>query len=230
MEEYVNRVISAATGAAVFILAASGMALAQTATMDIGKAYVGATAGVIIPEDLGATFSGALAGTGNLSFSAGPAFTGFVGYRINNYLAAEGELGFASFDETQFSGNFNGVSVSAAIDGRVNTVLAFANAIVTPIGRSGFSPYIGGGLGLVNFDEKVNTIGGLAVNTTSNETDVAANLIVGFDFPVSNRWSVGGRYRFVWVNTSSTSTSGGITTKQDDLTAHLLTATATFHF
>jgi opacity protein-like surface antigen len=227
---YVRRALYAAISAIVLVFAATGMALAQTAVTNIGHAYVGATAGIIIPEDLDATFSGGLAGTGRLSFNAGPAFTGLIGFHFNNYLAVEGELGYASFDEKTFSGTLNGTSVSFAIDGRVNTALLFANGIITPFGRSGVTPYLGAGAGLVNFDERVNTLGGVAVNSTSNETDLAANFIAGIDFAISNRWSVGGRYRFVWVNTSSTTTSGGITTSQGDFTAHVLTATGTFHF
>lgn len=200
------------------------------ATADFGRAYVGMGAGVVIPEDLHATFSGVVAGTGDLSFKAGPAFTGSIGYHLTDYLATEGEIGFATFDEDKFSGTIGGVSGSAAIDGRVNTVVGFGSLIVTPLGRAGFSPYIGAGAGFANFDEKVNSIGGIAVNSSSNETDFAANFLAGFDVPVGGRWSVGARYRFIWVNTASTSTSAGVTTKQDDFTAHVITATAKFRF
>ncbi|HEX7968885.1 MAG TPA: outer membrane beta-barrel protein [Stellaceae bacterium] len=204
--------------------------LAQPATMNVGRAYVGVSPGVIIPNDLHGTFSGGLVGSGDISFKAGPTVTGFIGYHFNDVLAGEGELGFATFDEDKFSGTFNGVPVSASIDGRIDSFVAFGNLIVTPLGRSGFAPYIGGGVGVASLDQKINSINGVAVNTSSSESHFAANLMLGFDIAVARRWSVGGRYRFLWVNASSTDTSGGVTTKQDDFTAHVLTATATFHF
>jgi opacity protein-like surface antigen len=102
--------------------------------------------------------------------------------------------------------------------------------IVTPFGRSGFAPYIGIGPGVVYFNQTVNSIGGIPVNTSSKETDFAANAIVGFEAAVTNQLSLGARYRFIWANTSSNTTSGGVTTKQDDFTAHVITANLTFHF
>ena len=217
-------------GAMALVLAAPGMAAAQTAAVNIGNAYAGASLGIIIPDDLSATFSGAVAGTGNLTFYVGPAITGHVGYHFNKYLAAEGELGFAIFDAKNFNGTLNGTAVFTSADAHIHTITGFTNAIVTPLGRSGFSPYVGAGIGLVNFSEEVESVGGLEVESNSNETDFAANFIAGFDFAISGRWSVGGRYRFVWANTASMTTSGGITTSQGNFTAHLLTAAATFRF
>ena len=202
----------------------------QYGTLNIGNGYVGASGGVIIPDKLHGNFSGAIAGSGDLSFKTGPVGTGFVGYHLGDYLAGELEAGYGSFNEDTFSGTLNGVSGSASIKGKLNTIIGFGNVIVTPFGRSGFAPYFGGGLGIAHFDEKVNSIGGIAVNTSSKETDLAANVIVGFEAAVANSWSIGARYRFVWANTSSSTTSGGVTTKQDDFTAHVITANATFHF
>src|SRR5689334_1939398 len=69
---------------------------AQPVTMNIGRAYVGASAGIIIPDDFHASFAGALTGSGNLTFNVGPAFTGLIGYHLNDILAVEGEFGYAS--------------------------------------------------------------------------------------------------------------------------------------
>ena len=52
----------------------------------------------------------------------------------------------------------------------------------------------------------------------------------GLDFAVDERWSVGARYRFIWVNTASSATSGGINASIDDVTADVITAAGTFHF
>lgn len=198
--------------------------------INIGNAYAGISGGVIIPDKLHANFSGAIAGSGDLSFKVGPVGTGFVGYHLDDYLAGELEVGYASFDEDNFSGTLNGVSGSATINGNLKTIIGFANVIVTPFGRSGFVPYIGAGPGFAYFDENINSIGGIPVNETSKETEFAANIVAGFEAAVGARWSLGARYRFVWANTSSSTTSFGTTTKEDAFTAHIITANATFHF
>jgi outer membrane protein W len=197
---------------------------------NIGNFYVGVSGGVIIPEKLHGTFSGAIVGSGDLSFKTGAVGTGFLGYHLNNYFAVEGQGGFASFDEDNFSGTLNGVSGSASINGRVHTIIGLGNVIVTPFGRSGFAPYFGAGAGYASFDEKVNSIGGIAVNTSNTDSGVAADGILGFDAVVGSRWSIGARYQFLWVNIANTSTSSGVTTKQDNFTAHVITLTAAFHF
>ena len=203
----------------------------QPAVMNYGRAYVGASAGVVIPNDLHANFGGGIAGSGDFSFKAGAAGTGFIGYHFNDMLAGEGEIGVASADADSFSGTLNGVSSSVPINGTLTTVLGFANLIVTPLGsRAAFSPYIGGGIGFAGIDDTINTIGSVNVASTGSETDFAANFLVGMDFAVANRWSIGARYRFVWINTSSSATSGGVNASIGDLTEHVITATATFHF
>jgi opacity protein-like surface antigen len=198
--------------------------------VNIGNTYVGASGGVIIPDKLHGNFSGAVAGSGDLSFKTGPVGTIFVGYHLDDYLAGELEAGYASFDENNFSGTLNGISGSASIDGKLKTVIGFGNVIVTPFGRSGFYPYFGGGPGVIYFDQTVNSIGGIPVNSSSKETDFAANIVAGVEAAVANGWSIGARYRFVWANTSSSTSSGGVTTKQDDFTAHVITANVTLHF
>lgn len=219
--------------AALSLLLPGPRAHGQTAIygpMNIGNAYVGLSGGAIIPNKLHGTFSGTVVGSGDLSFKAGAVGTGFIGYHLNSYLAVEGQGGYASFDEDNFSGTLNGVSGSAPINGRVNTVVGLGNVIVTPFGRSGFAPYFGAGAGYASFKEKVNSIGGIAANTSNTDSGVAADGILGFDAAVTDRWSIGARYQFLWVNIADTTTSNGVTTKQDNFTAHVITVTAAFHF
>ena len=213
---------------------AGAQGFSPSVRQDIGNAYVGASAGLVIPNDVHETFSGtapgAINGSGDFSMKTGAAVTGLIGYHLNDYIAGEAELGYAAFDYDSFSGTFNGVPSSVSIDGRVDTVLGFVNAIVTPIGRSRFTPYFGGGVGFASFDDKVDSIGGFAVNSSSSGTDFAANFIAGFDVAVADRWSVGGRYRFVWLDSGATASNGVTTIKRDNATFHVLTANASFHF
>ena len=220
----------AALAAALVIGFAAGEAKAQAAVMPLGQAYVGVSGGFIIPQDINNTFSGAITGSGKLSFKTGGAVDGFVGYHFTPILALEGEFTYASFDADSFSGTLNGVTIAAPIDGHVNAVTGLANLIVTPLGRGRFTPYLGAGVGFASFEEKVDSIGGTFVGERDNFTDLAANFIAGMDVAIVPRWSVGVRYRFFWVNTGGTTTSAGISVKQDDFTAHVITANATFHF
>jgi opacity protein-like surface antigen len=223
--------VAAALALSALVLAPEAQAqVMQPATMNVGRAYVGASAGVVIPSDLHASFGGGIAGSGDFSFKTGGAGSGFIGYHFNDMLAGEGELGVTSADSDKFSGTLNGVAVAAPINGSLTTVFGFANLIVTPLGHSSFSPYIGGGIGFASIDDTINSVGGVGIASSGRETDFAANLILGLDFAVADRWSVGARYRFIWINTASSATSGGINTSIDDLTAHVITATGTFHF
>ncbi len=205
--------------------------LGPSARMNIGQVYVGASAGIIIPSDLHVNFSGDLTGSGDYSFSAGPAFTGLVGYHVNDLIAVEGEFGYGGFDYDRFDGSFGGTAVTVPASGSVTTVSLLANVIATPFGRpGGFLPYVGGGIGFANFDSTINALGATGFNVSSSETDFAANFIAGFDYALDSRWSVGGRYRFLWVNTSSSATNVGVTQSVDNFTAHILTANATYRF
>ena len=227
-----NGICAAAALALCMLLAAqeTHAQIMQPAVANVGRAYVGASAGVVIPSDLHANFGGGIAGSGDFSFKTGGAGSGFIGYHLNDLLALEGELGVASSDADKFSGTLNGTAVSASIDGSLTTVFVFGNAILTPFGRAAFTPYVGGGIGFASIDDSINSIGGVNVASSGRETDFAANFTAGLDFAVANRWSVGARYRFIWVNTASSATSGGVNASIDDVTAHIITATATFHF
>lgn len=220
----------AVAASGLMVAEAGAQGFAPSARQDIGRAYVGASAGVVIPDDVHETLTGAIAGSATLSAKAGGAVTGLIGYHLNDYLAAEGELGYASFEKDSLSGTLNGVVGSAPVSGRVDMVLGFANAIVTPLGRSRVTPYLGGGVGFASFDDRTDSVGGIVVNSSGTGTDFAANFIAGIDVAVADRWSVGGRYRFIWMNSASTTSDGTTTIKKDDFTAHILTVNGTFHF
>src|SRR6185437_972054 len=195
----------------------AGEAHAQSAMMYSGRGYFGVSAGAIIPQDVHTTVSGADSASLDLSFKTGAAFTGFVGYHVNPQLALEAELGYATADSDSVSGTINGVSGSVTVGGHLNPVLGFGNVLWKPLGYRGISPYLGAGVGFANIDSSVDSIAGTAVaGTSNNETDLAAQFIAGIDFPIGDRFSIGGRYRFVWVNSGATATDGIDTVKQDD--------------
>ena len=186
-------------------------AKAQTVSQNVGDFYFGASAGASIPLDLNISGGGI---SGHLSFDTGPSGSVFGGIHANDYLAVELQLGFASVDTTSIAASTSFVSANTTVNGSLDTVTAFSNVIVTPLGRSNFSPYFGGGLGVANSRLKVNSVGGFSIGQDSNETDFAANGLVGFDYYVTDRLTLGARYQFEWVdlsNSSGFSTDGFMT-------------------
>jgi opacity protein-like surface antigen len=213
---------------------AASPALAQQAqrpAVTYGPLYGGLELGAIIPGDIGELFSGGATGDGDLTFKTGVAAGAFLGYHVNNWLAAEASLDYAQYDMDKLTGSFSGFgSGPFNLDGDVTAWLGFANAIVTPLGRSGFSPYLGGGLGFASYESTLNAVDGVAVGAKSSETDFAADAIVGFDYAVNDSIALGARYRFVWIGSGNTTTGSGITEHEDDATAQVISATATFRF
>jgi opacity protein-like surface antigen len=233
----------AATITTVLSLSAvAAQAQQPNASTSYGAYYIGVSGGVIIPQDLTASSVGISNGVAvnfnaKESFKTSAAGTVYGGYRYNDKLAAEVEMGFSSIDLDKITGTgtVGGVALNTGkADGHIDTFFGFVNGILTPFGRGAMTPYIGGGIGFAAFDATTNsiTINGVktAVNTTGSETDFAANALVGVDLAVTSQITIGGRYRFVWINSADTQNSGGLVSKQGDLTAHVLTVNATFRF
>jgi len=204
---------------------------AQIAKMTAGRGYFGVTAGAIIPDDVHSNISGADSGSVDLSFDTGAAFTGFVGYHFTDQFTGEAELGYATAGTDTVTGTINGIGVSVPVNGHFNSALGFANALWTPPLRvGGFSPYLGGGIGFASIDSSVSSVGGVAVGANHSETDFAAQLILGADYQLTDQFAIGARYRFVWVNSGSTTASEGDLVNQDDFTAHVLMVTGKVRF
>jgi opacity protein-like surface antigen len=236
--------------AALFAAGLAGAASAQTSapapaygTASFGNVYVGLATGAVVPDDVHQTLTGSVAGlpvsgAGNFSFKPGFMIDALLGYRYNDYLAAEADLGYAQYDDDQINGQISLgplVEHRATVDGSAETWTGFANAIVTPLGRSRFTPYIGGGLGFSAYDAKLNSIssatfGTVAVNSTTSDAVLAVDAIVGFDYAVTEAFLLGARYRFLWTDSSRTSTSGGLTGTEDDALFQIFSLTATYRF
>ena len=227
----------------------SGAAHAETdrqGKMNIGDFYAGVSAGVIVPEDIKTTVSGSIAnfassGSGNYTFTVGPSISASAGYHLSNYLAAEAEIGYAVFWFKSLRGTLtvgaNSATGSIGVDGNIENVTGFANAILTPLGRTGFwgvTPYVGGGLGLAHTSREINsfTVNGTtyAVSEHRSGTNLAADAILGFDYAASDKFSFGGRYRYMWVKSGRSQTSSGLTETTGDSSSHSFVANAAYHF
>jgi opacity protein-like surface antigen len=226
--------------AALAFEAAAGTAQAEEmagAPLRGDRVYLGIDVGPIIPEGMSASLSGALAGSGRLSFNAAGAVGGFAGYRFSDRLAAEGEIAWALYDPFKLSGSFvgpGGPISSLALNGDFNTVLATANAIYRPLGGTvTFVPYLGAGLGFAWLDWSASAQPGAAfpLDVRGSAVDFAADAVAGVDYALSARLSLGGRYRYLWIDSGGGRlTGGGVTLAHGDVHAHVLTATATYRF
>lgn len=97
-----RRLFHCAALAAVLLAAAPFAAKAQQGTMPLPNAlYLGAEAGVIIPQSMSVHGSGVSGGTlvsarGDLNFDAGPAAGITFGGHVNPYVAIEANFEYAS--------------------------------------------------------------------------------------------------------------------------------------
>lgn len=243
-----RRLFQCAAVAALLLGVAPFAAEAQTVALPHGL-YAGVDAGVIVPESIGihgSSSSGGetVTGNGNLNFDTGAATGLILGWHINPFVAVEGNFEYAGFDLHSMSGTLTAsgptsgtISGSIGLQGHINTYNGLFNAIWSPLGEGkwyGFSPYIGAGIGFSHISESLTgvTIAGTTFtgNASQDNTDFAANGIVGFDYAVMPQLTIGARYRLLYINTASGSSSNGVFGSMDDFIGHVITANATWHF
>ena len=232
-------------GAAVAALLAGVAPVAAKAqqTMPLGTSglYVGVDVGAIVPQSMSVHGTSAgLTFNGDLDFDTGVASGFTLGFHVSPVIAIEGNFEYAGFDlhslngTASVSGGANS-SVNASLQGRFNTYNGLVNAIWTPLGpagRYGISPYIGAGVGFSHMNETLSafTVAGTTfpASFSGDETDFAANGIIGADFPIPGlpQLNLGARYRMLFVNTGAS--NSGIS--NGNFFGHVFTANATWHF
>jgi opacity protein-like surface antigen len=213
------------------------LGLAATPAFAQRPLYGGVDVGIIIPQDMKAKLSGALTGGGDISLNPAGAVAGYVGYDFSPLWSVEGEIGWSLFDPRQISGavTSGGAALPALpLNGDFNTVYALATALYRPAGRlSRWSPYVGGGLGFAYRDWSMTSQQSAAttLDLHGSALNLAATAVFGVDYRVSDRWSLGGRYRFLWINSDGgTLSGGGVIRTHSDTYLHLLSATITYRF
>ena len=218
---------------------------ADVAGGQYGDFYVKAAGGMAVPEDLNfkaATTSTGVqyTGSGQLQKNPGEYFSLSGGYKLNKYLTTEVELAYTHSSYNQISGaytaTYNGTTYTgtgaAPLKGDTTTYLGATNVLVAPLGRNvlasrwwkdvTLTPVIGGGIGLANITDKLDSIDTLSVGVSSSETDMLLQGIVGFDVQATKQFLVGARYKYVWLNTGSS--------VLDNSTSHVMTADVTYKF
>ncbi|HEX3974136.1 MAG TPA: outer membrane beta-barrel protein [Stellaceae bacterium] len=234
-----RRFFQSAAVAALLLGVAPFAAEAQTVALPHGL-YAGVDAGVIVPQSISIHGSQTVGGTtatfnGDLNFETGAATGLILGWHMTPFIALEGNFEYAGFDTHSLNGtvSVSGVgstSGSISVQGHLDMYNGLMNAIWSPLGAAnwhGISPYIGAGVGFSHIDQTESGIGGASFGSVSqDETDFAANGIVGFDVAVMPQLTLGARYRLLYVNTASD--DSGVS--NGDLIGHVITANATWHF
>jgi opacity protein-like surface antigen len=215
---------------------ASGSAAAQ-AMFKVDQFYAGIAVGPIWSQDVSVRLSGPITGSGRLLFNPAGLIGGYAGYDFSDQLAIEAEVDWSLYDPFSLSGSFvgpNGRFSGLALDGDFNTVLGMASIIYRPLGKSSrFVPYIGSGIGFADLDWTITNRPGSAtlLSVKGSAFDFAADARLGLDYALTDRITVGGAYRLVWIDANGgTLTGGGITLVHGDVYAHIFTATASWRF
>lgn len=172
---------------AAFATVAAGQAQAQNFYASVG-------AGVFRPETSDIAVGIA---SGSVKFDTGYSIQTALGYDFGSGLRTELELGLA---DTGYKNFRTGPTTSALGGGDVDQLSLHA-AGYYDFAVGGFSPYIGGGLGLTRTDVDTYT---LAVTTVPDDraTDFSAFGEAGLSIPVTDRLSIAPGVRYSWVDTS----------------------------
>ena len=149
--------------------------------------------------------------SGHIDTKTGTAFGGLVGYAVTPYLNLELDGGlvttrFKDFDGTIAIAGLGTVNGQTPVAGRVQTIAAFFNGLVTPFGGDDLiTPYFGAGIGVAHSSAKVDqfSIGPVAfpVGFNSSETDLAADAVIGLGVKLTPQLALGIAYQYLWIDT-----------------------------
>ncbi len=175
--------------------------------------YVGGNAGLIVPRD--STFKDSGSGDTNVSYHPGFSIGALGGYKFVNNIRVEGEIGYknAMTDDAKQSDN-----PSRKYDSRVSATDLMANAfydIKTPY-TAGFTPYLGGGIGLAVLMTSDGTVNGTGRTIDrSNDTVFAYQAGGGVAYDITKNVTLDLGYRYFGTTEGTLKTSVGTTEKVD---------------
>jgi opacity protein-like surface antigen len=191
-EKPVKHLVKIATMTAV-LSALAAPAFAEEVT--VGDTYFKLSAGALIFDDLKGT-SGGIPVKIELD----------TGWTVS---------GAADFD----SGTAGGITVP--INGDLSSLLTMVNANFHPNPGGGIDPYVGAGIGMAFSEIKVDSIGGVPINSKDSSDDLALQGTAGVNMALGGG-KLGAQYRYIWTDTGG---SGS-----DDITGHALTLHYIFSF
>ena len=201
------------------------------------KYYIGFGAGVILPEDVdinkteagvtnGVTFSANLAGT--FKFESGYQINALIGYRYNEYLSFESELGYTSFDYDQVDVTVGGTasvggttftgaaSRSYEVDGTISAFSMIFGPVIDFDIKENLELFIGGGIGFSSYNDEINSVGGsTGLSYDEDFTNFTSKFKTGLNYSLSSKSYVQAEYGYNYVDS-------GIEKYSEDFGAHSL--------
>lgn len=123
---------------------------------------------------------------GNVDFDNGFAVNAAFGKHFTKNIRGEIELGYASNDFDGVVGTYCPVE----FNGKLYTYSVFTNTYYDIGTYAGFTPYVGAGLGVVQQHAEVDIFG-------ASDANLAYQGILGVSYPIANRVSLTGEYRYV---------------------------------
>ena len=161
-----------------------------------------------LDDDLDATHGGTEPGNSaelSIETDDGWRIGGALGYRLNDWLAVEAEVGymeqdFNSADFEEGEGEFDGLAGEEFdLGGDISILTGMINGLVgVPVGGL-IRPYVGAGLGVahINADASISELG---FSLDDSDTVFAAQAFAGVDVPITESVAIGGRVRYLHVD------------------------------
>ncbi len=154
--------------------------------------YVSGNIGLAMLSDADANDSNLPGVTASREFDSGAAFTGAIGYGIENFRF-EGEIGYQKndFDEQEARG------VSRDLSGDLTALSFLVNAYYDFPTSSNFTPFITVGLGLAQVD--VNDLsfpGSRQASFDDDDTVFAGQVGAGVSYAVNEKFDIDLKYRY----------------------------------
>jgi opacity protein-like surface antigen len=223
----------------VAIFCASLLALAAFAQgPEPTKFYLGLGVGPIIPQSVSANLNGTIVGGGTLKFNASGFVGLLIGYRFTHHLGVEGEGGWTLYDSYNLTGTFSRVGSQVPgtilLNGDMHTWLGLLNVLYRPRRQSArLAPYFGAGVGAAGLEWLVTSRSGgsISLSLRGGSGGFAPDGIAGVEYSLTKRFSLGGRYNFVAIESDGpTLSGGGIVLRHTKPYLHILQATGTYRF
>ena len=214
----------------VFVLFAYSSAVADTPVLNSkeGKLYASIDVGLTLLNDIG--FGAYLSGYGSTATAAGTftfdeavSYGGAIGYVISDFVRAELELGYqkVDHDKLDYTGNITTAGTTTTfsgetdVSGEIDALTVSTNVILTPFGPvtlnglpflellplDQVTPLIGGGIGFVDWESKINSIATQAIDGKEDDTDLLVSIMAGLEYTSSQQvtWAI--KYRHAWADT-----------------------------
>lgn len=190
-----------------------------------GGFYASLHAGAYLPSDSTASFR--LSGqepTGNVNADTGYRLGGALGYDFNDNVAAEVELSYVRSDVSSIDvGAPFFVTQPTTGYGSVFTIMG--NAVIGN-DYGAWRPYVGAGIGAALVSLNVDFASGI----DDSDWALAGQVFAGVDYALSDRASIGGRYRYTHIGSTGYTDGNGFPVGLNDFGSHSFEVVLKYRF